>query len=683
MADQDVPGATGDGLSKGKGPSNPVDDALAAFSSALSALSTPGEADKPKPAPASSPVPELPSFLKSTRPTSDSASASSPTPGRTPGSSTRRPVDDALTTFQATLASLSEPSSSSRTRPSTPAPTTPPELPDFLRNAGKPRVPGASAGSPLGTPSPGVSPSASSAASSAEDFLARLKAMQVPVSTPTPTPSADAELPEFLRKARSRAKAPTPKPVTAEPVAPEPVEPKPAEPVVPVTDTTPAQPLERPVFTRTPRVRPQKPAPEKAAETPAEPVKPEASTANLERPVFSRSPRVTPAAQPAPVEPPAAETVEPAAGPVAAPRPRTVRSRKPESTESPTIPLIAEAPQPVLPAPAAPLPAPVAALTVTPPEPVEVQAPVEVRAPVQVPEAPTAPIDFVAPEDVAPAVEVVAPEPEPVTKVRPARFGKAKTAPVAEAPVEVAEEAAPAQSDADLFALPAGDEATPVPPKRKRRLGALLWLLLPVLLIVGGLAYLGTTLYKNTHEITFTDMAGNKVVPDDPSAQDPSYIENAAVKEDVGVRFKIPSVDLDVPLGEVNQVDGLINPPGFTSVYRVRNMGVTLTDAAKGTVYAVTHSLRAPGKAPGNFVIDIPSGTVTVKNGSEIDVGDLKYTAVSSEIVAKTDLSAQANLWANTPGMLVFITCLQYESTAGYVNGHSPDNVVIIGQLVT
>jgi len=236
-----------------------------------------------------------------------------------------------------------------------------------------------------------------------------------------------------------------------------------------------------------------------------------------------------------------------------------------------------------------------------------------------------------------------------------------------------------AQPD-DLAA--AMDEA-PEPVKRKRKWGTILLLLLSVLLVVGGMSYLGYTWFKNTHEITYTDMDGNKVVPDDPAAQDPSYIQQAEVKEDVGVRFKIPSVNLNVPLGEVNQVDGLINPPGFTSVYRVKNMGVKLEDAAKGTVYAVTHSLRAPGKAPGNYVIDIDKSSVTVQNGAEIDVGDLKYTVVSSQIVAKTELSAQANLWANTPGMLVFITCLQFKSSAGYVDGHSPDNVVIIGQLVT
>jgi len=303
------------------------------------------------------------------------------------------------------------------------------------------------------------------------------------------------------------------------------------------------------------------------------------------------------------------------------------------------------------------------------------------------------PVDFVAP-DATPSTEPAATtETAPIPAVpipavprpRLGRGGKAAAVLVPEAAVPpmggvVPAEAEPAQPD-DLAA--AMDEA-PEPVKRKRRWSTILLLLLSVLLVIGGLSYLGYTWYKNTHEITYTDLDGNKVVPDDNSAKDPAWIQKAEAKEEVaGLRFKIPSVNLNVPLGEVNQVDGLINPPGFKSVYRVKNMGVTLDQAAKGTVYAVTHSLRAPGKAPGNYVIDIDTASIIVQNDAEIDVGDVKYTVVSSFIVNKNDLAAQANLWANTPGMLVFITCLQFKSSAGYVDGHSPDNVVIIGQLAT
>ena len=177
-------------------------------------------------------------------------------------------------------------------------------------------------------------------------------------------------------------------------------------------------------------------------------------------------------------------------------------------------------------------------------------------------------------------------------------------------------------------------------------------------------------------EITYIDMDGNKVVPDDPSLLDPSFIQKADANEDVGVRFKIPSVNLNVPLGEVNQVDGLINPPGFKSVFRVKNMGATLGQAARGTVYVVAHSLH-PGRAPGNYVIDIDKANIIVGDGSEVDVGDRTYSVTLSMIIKKSELSAQTKLWANTPGMLVFITDLQYKDAA------SNNNVVIVGQLVS
>jgi len=221
-----------------------------------------------------------------------------------------------------------------------------------------------------------------------------------------------------------------------------------------------------------------------------------------------------------------------------------------------------------------------------------------------------------------------------------------------------------------------------VPGKRKPK-----WigisLLLVILLAVDGCSSL-VSVMKDAQagaRSPYTDMNGRKVVLDDTALLDPSFIQQADLKDDVGVRFKIPTANLNVPLGEVNEVDGLINPPGFTSVYRVRNLGGILEDAAQGTVYVATHALISPGKAPGNYVIDVETEGVTLANGSEIDIGSMKYTVASSEILAKTDMSAQGKLWANTPGMLVFIVGIQYDSKSG--SGHSPDYLVIIGQLTT
>jgi len=230
----------------------------------------------------------------------------------------------------------------------------------------------------------------------------------------------------------------------------------------------------------------------------------------------------------------------------------------------------------------------------------------------------------------------------------------------------------------------AEEEAPVRKAKPKRRKSTIVVLLLAVLLLVGAAVMGGIAWYQGGHRgFTAVDMDGNRVAPDDPSLNDPAFVQAADAKPDLGLRFKIPSVSLDVALGSVNQVDGTLNPPGFTSAFLVKNLGVgtSLANADKGTVYVVTHSLRAPGRAPGNYVTD-SSGAIVVKNGAEIDVGDRVYSVVSSESVLKENLGLQTNLWANTPNMLVFVTCLE-SGSATFNAGHSDTNVVIIGQLVS
>jgi len=226
------------------------------------------------------------------------------------------------------------------------------------------------------------------------------------------------------------------------------------------------------------------------------------------------------------------------------------------------------------------------------------------------------------------------------------------------------------------------DDEPPAPVKRRRKSDIIL-LLLAILLMLGG-GTLGIVSWINSHnQTTYTDMGNHPVIPD--QVVDQQTLTAMDAKPDVGLRFVIDSVGLDVPLGEVNEVNGMLNPPGFTSVYLVRNRGVGLDNADTGTVYTVAHSLRSPGKAPGNFVINIEAGAIIVAPGATIKVGDRTYAMVSSRIVDKPDLAGETDLWANTPGMLVFITCLQYTDPSKYknTNGHSPTNAVIIGQLIS
>jgi hypothetical protein len=101
-----------------------------------------------------------------------------------------------------------------------------------------------------------------------------------------------------------------------------------------------------------------------------------------------------------------------------------------------------------------------------------------------------------------------------------------------------------------------------------------------------------------------------------------------------------------------------ITPPGYTAVYLVENRGVHLEDAASGTVYAATHSLR-DGTAPGNFLVDAESGASRVGPGDEVLLGSLAYRVTSVATVAKADLPGTRSVWDDVPGRLVLITCVQ------------------------
>lgn len=158
---------------------------------------------------------------------------------------------------------------------------------------------------------------------------------------------------------------------------------------------------------------------------------------------------------------------------------------------------------------------------------------------------------------------------------------------------------------------------------------------------------------------TLTDMDGRRVV------LDPGVFPNAgsAAKQDATDsgqgRFEVPSVGLDVPLGALNAVDGEITPPGITSVYWVRNYGVSLANASKGTVFVVTHSLHGGGRAPGNYLIDVQQGKSAVPDGATVIVDGVRYTVDGSSSIRKPLIASDTSVWENTPNRLVIITCLQ------------------------
>ena len=172
------------------------------------------------------------------------------------------------------------------------------------------------------------------------------------------------------------------------------------------------------------------------------------------------------------------------------------------------------------------------------------------------------------------------------------------------------------------------------------------------------------------------DMRGHHVVLEPGTVPAPAVEKKMDAVVNTGVRFTVPSVGLNVPLGELSEAGGTITPPGFTAAYRVRNLGVPLANATKGTVFVAMHSIRGGGIGPGNYLIDVSAGAAKVSDGAKIHVGSLTYSVTGSQTVTKNQLPKDAAVWANAPGRLVAITCLQTPAQTA-----STDNVVITAQL--
>ena len=242
-----------------------------------------------------------------------------------------------------------------------------------------------------------------------------------------------------------------------------------------------------------------------------------------------------------------------------------------------------------------------------------------------------------------------------------------------------------------------GDQLEEEEEEKKRRKGGVFLVLLACLLLLGaaGIVFtqwgaISNTLFPPAN--AQLDMRGNIVIPDDDAV-----VEDPTAKEDIGLGFTVVTKPddktiLNVPLGEARQINGRIAPPGFKSVYWIKNLGVSLDKAEDGTFYTAAHSLRNGGWAPGNALINIEAGEATVHPGDLIYIGDCEtlpapgttsktcrtYSVTETRVIPKPQVGGAGELWdEKEPGRLIVFTCLQNPQ-----NRPSTDNMIVIGTLV-
>lgn len=166
---------------------------------------------------------------------------------------------------------------------------------------------------------------------------------------------------------------------------------------------------------------------------------------------------------------------------------------------------------------------------------------------------------------------------------------------------------------------------------------------------------------KSSDKGVATDLNGNRV-----DNVDTARTEKINQVSDIGKVVRIPSLRAEFRLGQLDEVDGLIEPTNYTNIFHVRNIGVDYNETDKGTTYMVAHAMqsvpgtdRLTGVAPGNFFFNPATGAPLMKPGDKMDIDGETFVYQTSENVPKSDISNVDELWdSSIPNRLIFITCL-------------------------
>jgi hypothetical protein len=199
------------------------------------------------------------------------------------------------------------------------------------------------------------------------------------------------------------------------------------------------------------------------------------------------------------------------------------------------------------------------------------------------------------------------------------------------------------------------------------------WVVAVVCLVAAG--FLAWQALRPASGDGLVDLDGRPVVLDD--------VPDVAAADPVptGGRFEAPAQGLDVPLVEMNVVDGVINPPTLTDAFLVRGYGDP-HEPGSGLVVVAMHAVRG-GHAPGNVFFDMgpTDSPVTVRAGDRLIIDGVAFEVTGSEVIGKTVLSASDDIWASWPdrdGEAVILTCLQRATETG----SAQDNLVIYARRV-
>jgi hypothetical protein len=138
------------------------------------------------------------------------------------------------------------------------------------------------------------------------------------------------------------------------------------------------------------------------------------------------------------------------------------------------------------------------------------------------------------------------------------------------------------------------------------------------------------------------------------------------------VLMTFPSVGLTLPLGEMQAVAGVIDPPTPDIGYWVSNRGVLPATNSGGSVFAACHTWEH-GEKPCNKLSDPADPSRTIQRGAPIIVrthtGTLTYTVVNVQTVSKQDVAANRvpDVRCSVPDHLIVMTCVWPDNGENFI----------------
>ncbi len=211
---------------------------------------------------------------------------------------------------------------------------------------------------------------------------------------------------------------------------------------------------------------------------------------------------------------------------------------------------------------------------------------------------------------------------------------------------------------------------------RGRNAATLAALVLAVGLVVAGVVGIVQQGRPPAETPTLPDLRGNRVDAAPGLAPSPAAVRRMDVRAADGAAFRVPGVGLDVPLRSLVTVDDEVQPPTFTDAFWIRDLGTSTRTPTAGTVFVAMHSLRGGGVGPGNALYDRATGAARVSVDDVVEVAGVRYVVTGTRTVPKPSISGDTSVWADVPGRLVVITCLERPD-----GGPSRENFVVEARL--